>query len=182
MSDRAAQAIAESATGTPSEPADPSGATTPPTTTPNGVSGAENGSRDENQPAPADDQSYVGKLRQEAAGYRHRARDAEAQRDRLAARLERTDRVAVEALASRVLKEPSDLWLAGVSLDKLRGEDGELSDELVRAAIERVAQDRPHWRLAVPDFAGGAQPPGPPAQPTFGEKLKQAVTGEQPQR
>jgi hypothetical protein len=117
--------------------------------------------------------------RREAAGYRTRLRDAEATSARLAARVDRQDREAVERAAGEALMaEPADLWLAA-DLSRMRGEDGELDDARVRAEVERVLAEKPHWRTRTADFRPGVRPPSGHGGGSFGERLKRAVSGGQ---
>ena len=79
------------------------------------------------------------KLRREAAGYRRRLRETEAEREKLRARLEQSDRADVERLVTGDGGSPNaeDFWLA-VQLDDLRDEDGALDPAKVKAARDRV--------------------------------------------
>ncbi len=159
------------------QPPAPTGATDPVGTASEGTEPLRTPENGAEPTGPTFDAAYVAQLRQENAGHRHRARDAEAARDRLAARLERTDRAAVEATAAAMMHSPEDLWLAGVELDRLRTADGELDDAKVKAELERVIAEHPKWGQGVPDFAGGARAPAEPAQ-GFGAQLKRSITGQ----
>jgi hypothetical protein len=82
------------------------------------------------------------------------------------------DRQDAERLAGQTMESASDLWVAGVDLAALRGEEGELSPALVEEAVAGVLEARPHWRKArTPSFDGGARMSPTPA-PSFGEALK----------
>ena len=114
------------------------------------------------------------KLRKEAASYRRRLRETEAERDKLRARVEASDRLEVERQVGGDggLADPGDLWLA-VQLDDLRNDDGALDSEKVEAARDRVLVDRPHWRhQPTPQFDGGARESAVETKPSFGEALK----------
>ena len=73
------------------------------------------------------------------ARYRIALRDAEAERDKLQQRLERRDREDVERDVQAKLTDPSDLWRAGIELDSLRGENGEI--DLARVDESRRESD-----------------------------------------
>ncbi|MBD8057225.1 hypothetical protein ICV35_26675 [Rhodococcus ruber] len=110
----------------------------------------------ETDPAPAEPESPNA----EAARYRHRAKEAEAARDTLAERLTGYERRDAERYADN-LASPSDLWAAGVQLDDLRAEDGTIDENLVRAAVDAVLAERPHWaarRVPLPIPGAGARP------------------------
>ena len=120
------------------------------------------------QPAGEVDRDAAGEtdqLRAEAARHRRAARAAEAERDQLAARLTGFERAEVERAAVGKLHRPADLWAAGVELDELRGDDGQLDPDKISEAVAGVLAERPHWGL--PSFApnpgqaaGTARPPG----------------------
>ena len=147
-------------------------ATTAPVTPPEPVADAEP------SPAPPDaveGTDDVAALRREAAGYRRQLRAAETERDRLRGMLDVRDRGDAEKIAGQAMAAGADLWVGGVELDALRGDDGALSPELVEQAVERVLAERPHWRKspAAVSFDGGARMPAP-APASFGEALKTA--------
>ncbi|WP_298442824.1 hypothetical protein [Gordonia sp. (in: high G+C Gram-positive bacteria)] len=73
------------------------------------------------------------------ARYRTQLRDAEAQRDQLAERVETMQRTEVERLAADVIAAPKALWAAGVTLDDLLDDDGMVDAAKVEAAT-RTAQ------------------------------------------
>lgn len=124
--------------------------------------------------AEAPDTDEPAKLRAEAAKYRRRLRETEAERDQLASRLADHDRAEVERQLGDRLADPSDLWLT-TGLDDLRGDDGAIDPDKVEAARDRAIAEHPHWRPAPPDFDGG--PRGEltdTGMPSFGEALKSA--------
>ena len=96
---------------------------------------------------------------------RERLGRAEAEVARLRDRLAQVHRGQVEQAASRVLQDPRDLWAAGVGLDELLTGDGELDQEAVKSAVERVVSDRPHWRrqARMPDAGNHVSGQGPAA-------------------
>ena len=83
----------------------------------------------------------------EAAGYRRRLREVEAERDQLAARVEHLQHAEVTRLAGEHLQDPTDLWrgddadLAGFLTD-----DGTVDPDRVTAAAHQVLAAHPHWR------------------------------------
>jgi len=97
-------------------------------------------------------------------------RGVETERDGLAARIAGFERAEVERLAAGKLAKPDELWLAGVELDDLRADDGQLDPDKVAAAIDEVIGQRPHWSKRPAAFApnpgqaaGNAPPPAPAA-------------------
>lgn len=100
----------------------------------------------------------------EAAKYRTRLREVEAERDGIREELaamtaarEAAERAHVENVAKRRLYRPSALWAAGVTLDEVRAEDGTISDDLVFEAVNRAADKLGLYRKMAPDFSQGAQ-------------------------
>ncbi len=125
--------------------------------------------------APEDDQPA---LRKEAAKYRVRLREVEAERDSLAERLAGQQRTEVERLATqvgaggmRMLASGADLWAAGVVLGDLVDEDGQIDPELVKAAVGRVLTEHPHWAHRWPSLNGGVRTTAE-AGPTFQDVLR----------
>ncbi len=98
------------------------------------------------------DERYREQLREAEA--RERTKDAiiERQRETIDAR----DRIDVERIAAPKLTDPGDLWHAGVTLDSLRGEDGELDVTLVDAAIAETVRAHPHWGTGISTAAPSA--------------------------
>jgi hypothetical protein len=150
---------------TPPEPTEP-------------VSERESGHRDDDGPHVPESTRAA---RREAAAHRVRAREVEAERDRLAARIDRQDTAEVERMAAETMSDPTDLWMRS-RLDAMRDDNGELDPERVRAEIERVLSERPHWakREPVVNFHDGVRMPPEAMQrsPGFGDAIKRAVHGE----
>jgi len=150
---------------------------------------------DEN-PAPAPDDAPVpggtpdedrtgdplAKVLREAAAHRIKAREAEAERDRLAGVVESMQRAEAERLVTAIeagyspLAEGSDLWRGGVELSELLDEDGQVDRTKLKAAGARVGAAHPHWRAPVPDFSGGVRGTGPATDPAgaLSERLRRA--------
>ena len=76
----------------------------------------------------------------EAAKWRRRLRDAEAERDALAARLDGLQRAGVESIAAEVLSKPAGLWAAGTQLADLLDESGAVDRGKVRDAAAAAAE------------------------------------------
>lgn len=89
------------------------------------------------------DQDPGDSVSREAAKYRTRLRETEAERDALGERLARFQRVDAERLAAESLSRPSDLWLDGVNPADLVDDDGNVVPELVQTAIAGVLDSRP---------------------------------------
>jgi len=108
----------------------------------------------------------------EAAKYRRRLRDTEAERDKLTARVQALQKREVERLVSTDLATPADLWLTGTDLGALLDDDGEVAPAKVTDAVAAVLADRPGWqRTTPPSFDGGARTPTPTTT-TFQEILQ----------
>lgn len=82
----------------------------------------------------------------EAAKYRRQLRDTENERDTLRERVTGYERAEVERLVADRLADPADLWVAGTELDSLRGKDGAIAPEKVKAAVAELLEQRPHWK------------------------------------
>jgi len=122
----------------------------------------------EGEPEPEDAEDRPGdplaKIRREAAGHRIKLREAEGDRDRLAGVVDGMQREEAERFVGSglvALSSGADLWTAGVTLADLRGEDGSLDPEKLRAARDRVIGERPHWRRVSENFDGGARQSAP---------------------
>jgi len=97
----------------------------------------------------------------EAAKYRRRLREVEAERDALSATLLAARRRDVERHARGHLADVDDAWTIGQwNVDEMLGEDGLVDDAKVAAATSALIESRP--RLAKGedisgDFDGGAR-------------------------
>jgi hypothetical protein len=95
----------------------------------------------------------------EAANYRRRLREVEAERDGLQGRIDTLERAEVERIAREhplYMVNPSDLWTIGTTLDELRGEDGHLDQRVIATKVREVCEARPTWRREV-DLGQGAR-------------------------
>lgn len=118
-----------------SEPRDPD----------SGVSAPENGpqapgeaTEDSSEDQGQDDEATGNR---EAARYRKRLRDTEAERDALSARLETMQRHEAERLASKVLAKGSALWAGETKLDDLLDDDGNIDPQKVTDRAEEVREE-----------------------------------------
>ena len=103
---------------------------------------------DEEEPTE-DDDAQTTKLRREAATYRTKLRDAEAERDAAVGRLEAFQRQALASAATGngKLADGADLWRDGtVSLDHLVADDGTLDEAALDETVARLLTVHPHWR------------------------------------
>jgi hypothetical protein len=96
------------------------------------------------------DDAAKDKIGNEAAKYRVRAREAEAERDTLAARLSVLQRAEIERLASAGLSHPSDLFsLSGNQLADYLTDDGTVDSAKVSADLEAILSERPGLKPAA---------------------------------
>lgn len=90
----------------------------------------------------------------EAAKYRRRLRETEAERDTLRGQLEALQRVAVEQVAGKHLRKPAGLWASGVTPAELLDDHGIVDPEKVataaRAAADTLGLSRPVGGNHVP--------------------------------
>jgi hypothetical protein len=77
----------------------------------------------------------------EAAKYRSRLRETEAERDTLTGRLEKAHRTMVETIAGKRLEKPEALWAAGVQLEDLLDDEGHVDAEKVEAAAVKAEEE-----------------------------------------
>ena len=89
--------------------------------------------------APADDQPQPeNKAGKEAAKYRTRLRETEAERDALAEKVTALRRAAVDEKVKAHKVPTEGFWASGVTLEELLDEDGNLDDEKVKAAADQA--------------------------------------------
>ena len=109
----------------------------------------------------------------EAAKYRTRLREAEAQRDALAQRVERLQRLDIERVAAESLSAPVDLWLNGNRVEAYLDDAGNVDAERVREDAKLLVTERPGLRKlspAVDPTQGQGGNPGK-STPTFSDLL-----------
>lgn len=114
---------------------------------------------DVDEPADeADEAADETKAGKEAAKYRRRLRDTEAERDTLREQLDAARRAIVETHAAQHLTKPSALWVTGASVDALLDTDGNIDPTLVEEACslarDQLGAERPGY---APDDAQGAR-------------------------
>lgn len=105
------------------------------------------------EPAPTVADRLTGvdaKARRDAAKYRTALRDAETERDALRARVEAYQHAEVETIAGERLRDPADLWRHGATLADMLSEDGTVDAGRVRATVDAVAGEHPHWAHPKP--------------------------------
>lgn len=119
---------------------------------------ATNGAPDDPDPSP----------NSEAARWRTKLRETEAQRDTLADRMIGYQRRECELAIADLLDEPTDIWEIGqAEVSAFYGDDGALDEAQLRAAAGALCDMRP--KLAKPagprwqNFGQGMKPPPPPS-------------------
>lgn len=85
----------------------------------------------------------------EAAKYRVRLREAEAERDQLAARLADAQRQNANHQVAQRFADPGDFWSTTELADVL-GEDGGIDGEKLSEAMDAALESKPHWRKPAP--------------------------------
>ena len=85
----------------------------------------------------------------EAAKYRHRAKEAEAQRDALAEQLTALRRAAVEDRLKAQHVPPAGFWASGVQLDDLLDDDGNLDEKAIKTAADHAVETLGLERVGV---------------------------------
>ena len=91
--------------------------------------------------AAADDQPQPdNKAGKEAARYRTRLRETEAERDALAEKVTALRRAAVDDRVKAHKVPTEGFWASGVTLEELLDEDGNLDDEKVKAAADQAVE------------------------------------------
>lgn len=94
-----------------------------------------------------EDQDQTQGKNNEAARYRRRLRDTEAERDTLKARLEVLQRGEVERLIADRFADPADIWRDGATLDGLLTEDGNVDPTQVDDLAKSLLETHQHWRI-----------------------------------
>lgn len=81
----------------------------------------------------------------EAAKWRTRLRDTEAERDALAERLASAQRQNVDTVVSQRFADAADFWSV-VDLADVLGDDGEIDPERLTTAMDSALAAKPHWK------------------------------------
>ena len=108
----------------------------------------------------------------EAAKYRHRLREAEAQRDALGEKVTALQRLAVETEARKHLRKPEALWAAGADLAGLLDENGLPDPVKVEAASNDAVQRLGLNTTPKPDPSQGKSSYSGPSAPSFSDAFK----------
>lgn len=108
----------------------------------------------------------------EAAKYRHRLREAEAQRDALGEKVSALQRLAVETEARKHLRKPEALWAAGVDFAAVLGEDGLPDPARVEAACHEAVERLGLNTTPKPDPSQGKSSYSGPPAPVFADAFK----------
>jgi hypothetical protein len=131
----------------------------------------------------ADQDSGTGKFTAEAAKWRVRCRELEAERDGLVQRIDQIHREQIAVIAGAHLQVPDDLLSLGTAtLDQLRTEDGALDVDKVNAAAQALVTSRPGLGVVseeqAPSFDGGARTsPARSTGPTYSDVLRGTKQG-----
>lgn len=109
--------------------------------TPQEPQGAPEGTEptDDPQDDDQDDQGQEHPAR-EAAKYRRRLRDTEAERDQLRGQLETMRKAEAERIAAATVKNPAGIWAAGATVADMLDQDGNVDPEKVKAATVEAAE------------------------------------------
>lgn len=86
------------------------------------------------EPAESTTEEQPQSSNREAAGYRVKLRDTEAERDTLRTRVESMQRAEVERIAGTRIDKASAVWASGVQLGDLLDEDGNVDQQKVTDA------------------------------------------------
>lgn len=109
----------------------------------------QDGAQTDDNPADDDsDQDDTGGNR-EAAKYRRKLRDTEAERDTLRDRLTVLQRSEVERLVADRFRDPADVWRDGAQVDELLDDGGNIDSAKVNTAATAVLKAHPHWDIAA---------------------------------
>ena len=93
------------------------------------------------------------KVVREAAKYRRRAQEAEAERDQLRDRLTAAHMSIAESMTG--LRKPSALWATGTTVDDLLDDDGDLDPAKVQEAAQAVVDELGIATAPKPDRSQG---------------------------
>lgn len=109
--------------------------------------------------------------RREAAKWRRRTRDAEAQIETLTGRLAVVQRAQAEQIAAEHLADGADMWKDGATIEELLDDEGNLDAEKVAELAAATAAQHPHWskrtrRLPMKRSVGLASGASAPADRT----------------
>ncbi|MGB6147473.1 hypothetical protein [Mycolicibacter algericus] len=117
---------------------------------------------------------------QEAAKYRVRLREVEAERDLLANRLQAAQERIVTTEAAKHFADPADLW-STTKLADLLNESNSVDADKLDAAIGAALEAKPHWRKpasvteSTSSVGGNGRIEGDGSQPTWADLLQGKV-------
>ena len=125
-------------------------------------------------PSEGNDTGQQNNSNREAAKYRVRAREAEAERDALAERLAALQTAELHRLAGEFLAVPEDISLSGKDLSDFLTPEGWVDRQAVEAAVSDVLAARPALGKNAPavDLTQGHGLQGGKSAPTLGDLLK----------
>lgn len=136
---------------------------TPEQSTPDGVDTADTMAVPEAvEPIPGEDVDDS-RGHRDAAKYRRRLRETEAERDQLAAAVDQMRRREVERIAERIVLKPASIWAASIDVNTLLDDAGNIDSEKAAVAIQQARQVlglSPSNHGLYNRFAGNH--PGPP--------------------
>lgn len=135
-----------------------------PTTEPDTDAAAEEQDAAPDDTDTEDEQGQTQGKNSEAARYRRRLRDTEAERDALKSRLEVLQRGEVERLISDRFADPADIWRDGATLESLLTDDGNIDPMKVNTLATGLLETHRHWGITKTDSRGlrsGATGPQP---------------------
>ncbi len=102
------------------------------------------------EPQDEPDDAQGGK---EAAKYRRRLRETEAERDQLRERLDSLQRTEVERIASATVAKPAALWAAGTKLEDVLDDAGNVDQRKVTEAITAASDALGLSRTPPPGYS-----------------------------
>lgn len=113
----------------------------------------------------------------EAAKWRTRLRDTEAERDALAERLALAQRQNVTTAVAQHFRDASDFW-STTKLDDVLDDEGNVDTERLTAAVNATLAAKPHWRRPASvteptSIVTGNDPIGPgKPEPSFADAFR----------
>lgn len=142
---------------------------------------------DDAKPEPdGDAQPAKPRANAEAARWRTRLREVEAERDRLAEQLTGLRRRELDAELAETLADPSDFWtVAEHQVEAFLTDDGEVDHERLTEAATALVEAKPHWsanppkpevpRRPVEQLRGGTQPDAAVPRSSWHDVLRDAT-------
>lgn len=103
----------------------------------------------------------------EAAKWRRRLRETEAERDQLRGQVQALQRAEAERIAGETVRAPAALWAAGVDVADLLDDTGAIDPAKVRDAVQAAAEQLGLARSPRPDPTQGQPLQHGDRKPTF---------------